>query len=127
MPEKTCPVNNLISRLSAAIESGQLKDPRSRRRAEDILALLNDVAWGRADKEHLPAMESLAQKIVEEGRTESSKQTAGMVLDTLAWGATQRPLTSSGGTVLFPGSAGWCAPVPASSCACGRASTPRSR
>jgi NADPH-dependent glutamate synthase beta subunit-like oxidoreductase len=84
MPEKTCPVNNLISRLSAAIESGQLKDPRSRRRAEDILALLNDVAWGRADKEHLPAMESLAQKIVEEGRTESSKKTAGMVLDTLA-------------------------------------------
>jgi NADPH-dependent glutamate synthase beta subunit-like oxidoreductase/Pyruvate/2-oxoacid:ferredoxin oxidoreductase delta subunit len=84
MPEKTCPVSDLINQLSSAIESGQLKDPRSRRRAEDILALLNDVAWGRADKEHLPAMKSLAQKIAEQGKTESSKKAAGMVLETLA-------------------------------------------
>ena len=83
MPEKTCPVSNLISQLGSAIESGQLKDPRSRRRAEDILALLNDVAWGRADKEHLPAMASLAQKIAAAGKTESSKKAAEMVLETL--------------------------------------------
>ena len=84
MPDKTCPVSDLINRLSLAIEAGQLADPRSRRRAEDILALLNDVAWGRADREHLPAMESLAQKIAEQGKTESSKNVAGMVLETLA-------------------------------------------
>ena len=80
MPEKTCPVSDLINQLSSAIESGRLTDPRSRRRAEDILALLNDVAWGRADKEHLPAMESLAQKIAEQGKAESSKKAAGMVI-----------------------------------------------
>ena len=84
MPDKTCPVSDLINRLSFAIEAGQFGDPRSRRRAEDILALLNDVAWGRADREHLPAMESLAQKIAEQGKTESSKKVAGLVLETLA-------------------------------------------
>ena len=60
MPEKTCPVTDIIAKLSTAIDSGILTDPRSRRRAEDILALLNDVAWGRADTEHLPTMKSLA-------------------------------------------------------------------
>jgi NADPH-dependent glutamate synthase beta subunit-like oxidoreductase len=84
MPGKFCPVSDLISRLSSAIESGQLTDPRSRRRAEDILALLHDVAWGRADTEHLPAMESLARKIAAEGKAESSKKAGGMVLETLA-------------------------------------------
>jgi NADPH-dependent glutamate synthase beta subunit-like oxidoreductase len=83
MSEKTCPVSDLISRLSYAIESGQLTEPRSRRRAEDILALLNDVAWGRADTEHLPAMESLAQKIAKQGKTVSAKNAAMMVLAAL--------------------------------------------
>jgi len=63
MPEITCPVTDIIGKLSTAIDSGGLTDPRSRRRAEDILALLNDVAGGRAATEHLPAMESLAQKL----------------------------------------------------------------
>jgi NADPH-dependent glutamate synthase beta subunit-like oxidoreductase len=80
MPERTCPVSDLISRLSAAIDSGNLTDPRSRRRAEDILALLNDIAWGRADTEHLPAMESLTKKLAEQGKTESSKR-IGMMVD----------------------------------------------
>ncbi|UCD77926.1 MAG: FAD-dependent oxidoreductase [Desulfobacterales bacterium] len=83
MPEKICPVSELISQLSSAIESGQLTDPRSRRRAEDILALLNDVAWGRADTEHLPSMESLARKIAEESKADSAKSAAGVVLETL--------------------------------------------
>ena len=80
MPERTRPVSDLISRLSAAIDSGNLTDPRSRRRAEDILALLNDIAWGRADTEHLPAMESLTKKLAEQGKTESSKR-IGMMVD----------------------------------------------
>jgi hypothetical protein len=63
MPAITCPVTDIIGKLNVAIDSGGLTDPRSRRRAEDILALLNDVAWGRADSEHLPTMESLAQKL----------------------------------------------------------------
>ena len=79
MPEITCPVTDIIGKLSAAIDSGGLTDPRSRRRAEDILALMNDVASGRADTKHLPAMESLAQKLEEQGKTESSKNAGKLV------------------------------------------------
>jgi len=79
MSQTTCPVNDLISKLSSAIESGQLTDPRSRRRAEDILALLQDVAWGRGAADHLPAIESLAAKIEDQGKVLSSKNTGRMV------------------------------------------------
>ena len=72
MSEKSCPVNDLIDRLRSAIDSGKLPDPRNRRRAEDILALLNDVAWGRAAAEHLPAILSLAQKIETQAKTDSA-------------------------------------------------------
>ena len=36
----------------------RLDNPRSRRSAEEILDLLQDVAWGRAGTDHLPAIES---------------------------------------------------------------------
>ncbi len=84
MPEITCPVTDIIGKLSAAIDSGGLKDPRSRRRAEDILALLNDVAWGRADTEHLPTMESLSRKLEEQGKAEPSKNAGKLVRTALA-------------------------------------------
>jgi NADPH-dependent glutamate synthase beta subunit-like oxidoreductase len=84
MSEKNCPVSDLVNRLSTAIDSGQLADPKSRRRAEDILALLQDIAWGRADAEHLPAIESLALKIEEQGKIASSKNTGKMVNEALA-------------------------------------------
>ncbi|MGD8261377.1 MAG: FAD-dependent oxidoreductase [Desulfobacterales bacterium] len=84
MPERTCPVSDLIAKLTSTIDSGSIADPRSRRRAEDILALLNDVAWGRADTEHLPAIETLSQKLEEEGKSESSKNAGRMVAAALA-------------------------------------------
>jgi NADPH-dependent glutamate synthase beta subunit-like oxidoreductase/ferredoxin len=84
MPAITCPVTDIIGKLNVAIDSGGLTDPRSRRRAEDILALLNDVAWGRADSEHLPTMESLAQKLEEKGKTEPSKDAGKLVRTALA-------------------------------------------
>ena len=83
MPEKTCPVSDLIGRLGSAIDSGRLTDPRNRRRAEDTLALLHDVAWGRAAAEHLPAIESLARKIEEQGKAMSSKSAGKMVREAL--------------------------------------------
>jgi NADPH-dependent glutamate synthase beta subunit-like oxidoreductase len=83
MAERTCPVSDLVNKLSSAVDSGQLTDPKSRRRAEGILALLKDVAWGRADTEHLPAIETLALKIEEHGKIESSKNTGKMVREAL--------------------------------------------
>ena len=83
MAEKTCPVRNLIDKLAAAVDSGRLANPRDRRRTEDVLRLLRDVAWGGADEQHLPAMESLAAKLEQEGKTESSTKVGMLVSSTL--------------------------------------------
>ena len=83
MSERTCPVSDLITRIGDAIDSGKLAEPRSRRRAEDILALLQDVAWGRAAAGHLPAIESLAQKIADQGKTDASRRIGEMVRNDL--------------------------------------------
>jgi len=79
MPENKCPVRDLIGQLETAIDSGRLSNPRDRRRTEDVLRLLRDVAWGGADKQHLPAMESLAAKLAQEGKTESSTQVGKLI------------------------------------------------
>lgn len=79
MPENKCPVSDLIGQLAAAIDSGGLTNPRDRRRAEDVLRLLRDVAWGGADNQHMPAMESLAAKLDQEGKTESSTQVGKLI------------------------------------------------
>ncbi|HEX5679768.1 MAG TPA: FAD-dependent oxidoreductase, partial [Desulfobacterales bacterium] len=63
MPDVKCPVNQTLSGLKEAIESGQLSNPRSRRIAEEILDLLTDVAWGRAGGDHLGAIASLADEL----------------------------------------------------------------
>ena len=63
MPENICPVSNLIGNLETAVDSGRLTNPRDRRRAEDILRLLRDVAWGGADAEHIALVVVLAQDL----------------------------------------------------------------
>ena len=63
MSDQLCPVNQTISGLREAIESGRLSNPRSRRIAEEILDLLTDVAWGRAGGDHLGAIASLADEL----------------------------------------------------------------
>ena len=68
----SCPVSVLIGDLEVAIDSGRMTHPRDRRRAEDILRLLRDVAWGGADKQHLPAIEELADRLKQKGHTDSS-------------------------------------------------------
>ncbi len=55
-----CPVNETIEGLQETIAAGIVDHPRNRRIAEEILALLRDVAWGRAGEGHIPAIASLA-------------------------------------------------------------------
>jgi NADPH-dependent glutamate synthase beta subunit-like oxidoreductase len=83
MAENTCPVKNLIDNLAAAVESGRLANPRDRRRTEDVLRLLRDVAWGGADQQHMPAMISLAAKLKQEGQTEAATQIGHLIGSTL--------------------------------------------
>lgn len=74
-----CPVNETIKGLEKSIESGALKDPRLRRIGEEILELMQDVAWGRAGKDHIPAIHDLSQTISEDAGDNEAKQVGQMV------------------------------------------------
>ena len=83
MPDNGCPVNAAISDLDHIIHSGSLKYPKNRRRAEEILALMQDVAWGRAGNNHLPSLKILANQMVNEGPDEICKTLGSSVLNAL--------------------------------------------
>ncbi len=74
-----CPVNETIKGLEKSIESGALKDPRLRRIGEEILELMQDVAWGRAGKDHVPAIKDLSQTVIEDARDDQARQVGQMV------------------------------------------------
>ncbi len=73
MADKRCPVNTAISDLETAIASSALTHPKSRRIAEEILALMRDVAWGRAGSDHLPSLSALADELIVGGQDSVSK------------------------------------------------------
>lgn len=66
MPDATCPVHQLLTRLQAAIESNAIPHPRSRRIGEEIVELLRDVAGGRAGADHPAALAALAEALAED-------------------------------------------------------------
>jgi NADPH-dependent glutamate synthase beta subunit-like oxidoreductase/ferredoxin len=84
MTEKTCPVAQLIQDLEQVLASGRLHDAKNHRRGEEIRALLNDVAWGRAGQEHLPAIRQLAEEMRREKADDAGKETGDRILRTLA-------------------------------------------
>ncbi len=79
-----CPVHETIDRLNRLIESGRLSHPMSRRRAEEIVALLDDVAWGRAGSEHLAAIENLSRELMDEGPDPACAEAAETVSSALS-------------------------------------------
>jgi hypothetical protein len=81
MPEQSCPVDRTIQQLREMTDSGRLVHPRSRRIAEEILALLLDIAWGRAGDEHLPAVESLCDELAYDQATDAAIRTARAIRD----------------------------------------------
>ena len=83
MTEKTCPVARTIDTLDGIISKGQLKHPRCRQRAEDILMLMKDLASGRGGPDHIPTMESLALAMKDEGPDDACRDTGSMVLSIL--------------------------------------------
>jgi NADPH-dependent glutamate synthase beta subunit-like oxidoreductase len=83
-PDDRCPVNGTILELDRTIRSGDLRVPRSRRLAEEILDLLNDVAWGRAGNEHIPAIESLAEELIRSAGDDASRSTGSRVSEAIS-------------------------------------------
>jgi NADPH-dependent glutamate synthase beta subunit-like oxidoreductase/Fe-S-cluster-containing dehydrogenase component len=83
LPQKRCPVNAVMTELERILDTGSLIDPKSRRRTGKILALIQDVAWGRAGADHLQSIESFALKIIKEGSDDISRKTGEFVEQTL--------------------------------------------
>ncbi len=79
MPEPTCPVTVTINKLEETIASSGLKNPKSRRITEEMLALMRDIAWGSASSEHVTAMKALARELIDEGSADVCIDTGKMV------------------------------------------------
>lgn len=84
MHETFCPVNDVLTTLEKDIEAGVLKEPKSRRRAEEILQLLKDVAWGRAGSEHMSTIASLADELIAEGAEKACRETGNRIRNALS-------------------------------------------
>jgi len=83
MSDIKCPVNQTLSGLREAIESGRLFNPRSRRIAEEILDLLTDVAWGRAGSDHLAAIAALSDELAYDEASPGAMAAAKSIRDAL--------------------------------------------
>ena len=79
MSTSNCPINDTIAALRAFFDDARLVEPRNRRRAENILALLEDIAWGRAGDDHLAAIDGLVEELSTNAQTESATQVAELV------------------------------------------------
>ncbi len=79
MSISTCPVNNTIVQLEEIINSGRLRDPKCRRIAEELLELLDDIAWGRAGDKHVQAISSLSKELMDHGPGKICKETGALV------------------------------------------------
>ena len=64
MPASQCPVTESIHFIDEVICQGGLTSPRSRRIAEEVHSLLDDVAWGRAGDDHMPAVQTLIRDLL---------------------------------------------------------------
>ena len=66
MSVSQCPVTESVTFIEDVIAKGGLTSPKSRRIAEEIHSLLDDVAWGRAGDDHLPAVKDLVNDLLED-------------------------------------------------------------
>ncbi|MBW2633003.1 MAG: FAD-dependent oxidoreductase [Deltaproteobacteria bacterium] len=63
MTISACPVCDTITAIKKNLDSGQVKQPRARRILDDILNLLQDIAWGMAGDDHLAAIQGLLEEL----------------------------------------------------------------
>jgi NADPH-dependent glutamate synthase beta subunit-like oxidoreductase len=79
MTDQTCIVYQTYLGLSAFIASGRISHPRARRRAEDLLELIQDVSTGAGGPDHLQAMHTSIESMVMEDPEEFSKEIVRLV------------------------------------------------
>ena len=62
MPDLSCPVNRALTAFKR--QSSPMRSPtRAAAGAEEIVALMRDVAWGRAGGDHLASLTVLASEL----------------------------------------------------------------
>jgi NADPH-dependent glutamate synthase beta subunit-like oxidoreductase len=83
MPDQTCPVHHIVTKLGEIIDSGELKTPRNRWTAEGILTLCNDIAWGNAGAEHMPALDVKIGQLKTESNDDACRKVAGFIESTV--------------------------------------------
>ena len=75
MKKPLCEVAGAIEELAEIIASGKLTEPPCRRRAEELLQLLEDVSMGRGGPGHYEAMQKLARELVEDSASSACGET----------------------------------------------------
>ncbi len=83
MTTPTCEVAGAIKELAENIASGKLSVPRCRRRAEELLELLEDISWGRGGPDHYQAMQVLAGELLEDSANSACVETGQRMLQLL--------------------------------------------
>nr|WP_073477679.1 NAD(P)-binding protein [Desulfatibacillum alkenivorans]SHK54734.1 NADPH-dependent glutamate synthase beta chain [Desulfatibacillum alkenivorans DSM 16219] len=63
MNSGSCPVSEALIELRERLDKGVLSHPRCRTIAEQALGLIRDIAWARAGRDHLQALEGLAEQL----------------------------------------------------------------
>lgn len=75
-----CAVHSAIVQLKETLSTNRLVDPYCRRLAEEILVLMEDIAWGRAGDDHLSAIQELARELTGKQAEAGSVETGHFVL-----------------------------------------------
>lgn len=79
----TCPVNESRRHFQELLAAEAITTPRFRHVAEEIFLLLEDIAWGRGGRDHLPALKALGETLVAQGPDASTAEAGRFLLDTL--------------------------------------------
>jgi NADPH-dependent glutamate synthase beta subunit-like oxidoreductase len=79
MSDHTCAVHHTLITLAETIDSGRLKNPRNRWTAEEIRTLINDIAWGNAGAEHLPAVDAKVRQLKAECADDACRKLADFI------------------------------------------------
>jgi hypothetical protein len=84
MSDQICAVHHTVTALAEMISTGQLKTPRNRRTAEEIQTLIEDIAWGNAGAEHLPAVDAKIRQLKTECADDACRKVADFIESALA-------------------------------------------
>ena len=83
MAETICAVQGTFNRINTLLASDRITHPKTRRIAEEILALVGDIAVGRAGEEHLPAVLVLSRELKTAGTSAFCRELGNMLTTTL--------------------------------------------